>query len=137
MPVVGWLAGSSIEFYIKSFDHWIAFILLILVGGKMIKESYETEHKEYRFNPSRGWSLVILSVATSIDALAVGLSLAVIGTDIWYPAAVIGVITSILSLIGILLGKRIGDRFGKKIETIGGLILCFIGIRIVIEHVFF
>ena len=136
MPIIGWLAGRSIEVYIKSFDHWIALVLLIFVGGKMIIESYDGEHKEYRFNPSKGWNLVILSLATSIDALAVGLSLAFIGMEIWYPAVVIGLVTSGLSFAGILLGNCIGERFGKRIEFVGGLILCFIGIRIVIDHLF-
>ena len=134
MPIIGWLTGSSIEVYIKTFDHWIAFILLIFVGGKMIRESSDKQHKEYLFNPSKGWNLIILSVATSIDALAVGLSLAFIGNEIWYPAILIGLVTGGFSLAGIQLGKHIGDRFGKRIEFIGGLILCFIGIKIVVEH---
>ena len=137
MPIIGWYAGNSIEVYIKSFDHWIALVLLGFVGGKMIKESFEKEDKEYQFNPSKGWGLIVLSVATSIDALAVGLSLALVGMDIWYPAVIIGVTTAGLSLVGVLLGKRIGDRFGKRVELVGGLILCFIGIRIVVEHMFY
>lgn len=136
MPIIGWFAGSTIGDYIKSFDHWIAFILLAWVGGKMIKESFTDQQKEYNFNPSKGWNLIVLSVATSIDALAVGLSLSFIGVHIWHPAALIGIITGALSLVGILLGARIGGRCGKRAGLVGGLILCIIGIQIVIEHLY-
>lgn len=136
MPIIGWFAGSSINIYIRTVDHWIAFVLLAWVGSKMIKVSFADEHKDYQFNPSKGWSLIVLSIATSIDALAVGLSLAIIDTDIWYPAVLIGVITGGLSLVGIRLGSRIGERFGKRVEFVGGVILCLIGLRILIEHLF-
>ena len=137
MPIIGWLAGSSIEVYIKTFDHWIAFFLLNFVGIKMIIESFDKGEKEYHFNPSKGWSLIVLSVATSIDALAVGLSLAFVSNEILYPAILIGLVTGGLSLAGIRLGRRLGDRFGKRVEFVGGLILCVIGIKIVIAHVSF
>lgn len=134
MPIIGWFAGSTVESYIKSFDHWIAFVLLAWVGGKMIKESFETEQKDFHIDPSRGWNLILLSVATSIDALAVGLSLSIVGLDIFYPALFIGLITAGLSLVGIFLGTWFGQRFGKRIEFVGGLVLIFIGVRILISH---
>lgn len=137
MPILGWLTGSRIEVYIKSFDHWIAFALLAWVAGKMITESYAKEQKDYRLDPSKGLTLILLSVATSIDALAVGLSLAIIDTDIWQTAVLIGCITGGLSLIGISLGNHAGVHLGKRVKFIGGLILLAIGLRILFEHLFF
>jgi len=134
MPILGWLAGSTVVHYIEAVDHWVALALLAWVGGKMIRESFATEQRDYPFNPSRGWSLVLLSLATSIDALAVGLSLAVIGAAIWRSAVIIGVITAAMSLIGIYLGKSIGGALSKRAEFIGGLVLIFIGVKIVVEH---
>ncbi len=89
MPVIGWFSGRRIEPYIESFDHWVAFVLLFIVGGKMTK-SYTDHQKECSLNPSKGWVLVMLSIATSIDALAVALSLAFVGSGIWYPAVTAG-----------------------------------------------
>ena len=134
MPILGWMAGSTISSYIENMDHWLALALLGYVGGKMIKESFDRGPQKYRLNPSRGWSLILLSVATSIDALAVGLSLAFIGATIWSTAAIIGLITAALSLIGILLGKSVGGLISKRAELVGGLVLIFIGVKIVIEH---
>ena len=137
MPLLGYFLGSQFESYITNFDHWIAFLLLGYVGGKMIRDSFDTKHKEYSFDPSKGWNLVLLSFATSIDALAVGLGLALIDVTIWYPAFLIGIITAGLSLIGILMGYQIGQKFGKKVELFGGLVLLFIGFKIVLEHTLF
>lgn len=134
MPIIGWLGGVTIAPYIEQYDHWIAFVLLAFIGQKMIRESRSAEQKTFHLDPSRGWNLILLSVATSIDALAVGLSLAIINIDIWYPAVLIGIITAGLSLLGILLGNRIGNKFGKRIEMIGGVVLILIGIRIVMDH---
>ena len=137
MPILGWLAGTTFVHYIDSVDHWLALALLGFVGGKMIKESFDKEQKEYNLNPSRGWSLMLLSIATSIDALAVGLSLAMIGAKIWIPAMTIGIITAALSLVGIYLGKSIGGACSKRAEFVGGIVLIFIGLKIVVEHLFF
>ncbi len=136
MPVIGWYIGYTIEPIIQAFDHWIAFALLMYVGGKMIRAGLKTgpEIQESSGDPTTGITLVILSVATSIDALAVGLSLAIIRIDIWYPSIIIGVITGILSLVGLRLGHVLGEKFGKRMEIVGGIILCIIGIRIVITH---
>jgi manganese efflux pump family protein len=135
MPVIGWFIGIKIEPYVKSFDHWIAFFLLMYVGGKMIKESFNSGEEEVKSNPSKGITLIILSVATSIDALVVGLSLAMIKIDIWEPSVVIGVVTGFLSLTGIYIGRYLGKKFGNKMEFAGGLILIGIGLKILLSHI--
>ncbi len=137
MPVLGWLAGTAVEPYIAAFDHWIAFALLAFVGGRMLWESFsheeELEDRAGR-DPTAGWSLVMLSVATSIDALAVGLSLAIIRAPIVIPAMVIGLVAGAFTTAGMLLGRRIGTAWGKRVEVLGGLILVGIGAKILVEH---
>lgn len=135
MPVLGWLAGVTIERYIAAVDHWIAFGLLAFVGVRMILSGFHSEEQTRKNDPSRGWTLVLLSIAVSIDALAVGLSLGVIGLTIWYPAVVIGIVTGLVSWFGLRLGKRLGGLFGKRMEIVGGIILILIGIRILMAHV--
>lgn len=137
MPIIGWFLGINIAPFIAAIDHWIAFFLLFFIGAKMIYSSFQTKEETMQSNPSRGWSLVALSVATSIDALAVGLSLAVLDINIWYPSVIIGVVTASLSLIGIHLGTRLSEKFGSALEVLGGLILIFIGARILVTHLFF
>jgi len=136
MPVIGWFAGENLLRYIEGFDHWIAFGLLVLVGGKMIYESLRAEKDADRrpSDPTRRLSIVILSVATSIDALAVGLSLAFLRTNIFYPAAIIGIICFALTVAGSKLGPVVGGIAGKRAELAGGLILVAIGIKILVEH---
>lgn len=134
MPVLGWFAGRGVENLIRDWDHWVAFGLLVLIGGKAIREALQGEEDGVAGDPTRGWSLVVLSVATSIDALAVGLSLGVMGVVVWFPAAVIGVVTGGLSLLGVLLGRRLGARFGRRMSVVGGLVLVAIGIKILAEH---
>lgn len=137
MPVIGWFAGTSIERFIAVFDHWVAFALLSFVGVRMIRAGLREEGESYATDPSRGITLVMLSVAVSIDALAVGLSLAMVHISIWYPGVIVGVVTGALSMLGLLLGDRIGTRFGHRMEIAGGVILLLIGIRIVVSHVLF
>ncbi len=134
MPIIGWFAGTTIERYIASYDHWIAFGLLAFVGARMLRSGFDPNGEEKKSDPSRGWTLILLSIAVSIDALAIGLSLALIGMTIWYPAIVIGLVTGLMSWVGLQLGDRLGRRFGKRMEIIGGLVLIGIGIRIVIAH---
>lgn len=134
MPVLGWWAGSTVAHYIASVDHWLALALLSFVGVRMIRAALDPEGEAHVSDPSRGRTLIMLAVATSIDAFAVGLSLAMLKVEIWYPAAVIGVVTGSLSLLGLLLGGRLGKVFGKRMELLGGLILIGIGIRVVISH---
>jgi putative Mn2+ efflux pump MntP len=134
MPIVGWLAGLSLRDFISGIDHWIAFGLLSLIGCKMIYESVKMESAERSINPLNIYVLLMLSVATSIDALAVGVSFAFLKVSIITPVVVIGVVTFGLSLLGVFVGDRFGRFFEKKIEIVGGLILIGIGIKIVVEH---
>lgn len=134
MPVLGWLAGSSFAHLISSFDHWLAMGLLAFIGGRMIRSGLDADVATYVRDPSRGWNLVMLALATSIDALAVGLSLAMLQVSILYPSLVIGAVTASLSLLGLLVGHRLGQRFGKRMAVVGGVILVGIGLRILISH---
>ena len=136
MPIVGYLAGKLMENEIKDYDHWIAFALLLIIGLKMIKESFQSEDECEPSDPSRGFNLILLSVATSIDALAVGLSLGVLNRPIIFPSIVIGVVCSFFSIMGIALGRKISSFIGKRAETIGGILLIAIGIKILIEHLY-
>ncbi len=133
MPVLGWLAGRTLEPLIRNYDHWVAFGLLLLVGLHMIQAAVQGE-ETLRPDPSRGWTLVFLSVAVSIDALAVGLSLGVLGISVWYPALIIGIVTGLLSLVALRLGRDFGTRLGKPVEIIGGVVLIGIGLRILLSH---
>lgn len=134
MPIIGWLAGQTVRGYIESYDHWAAFGLLAFVGGKMIWEAFHADGKKERGDPTRGVTLLALSVATSIDALAVGLGLAMLNVNILYPSIVIGVVAAGLSALGINIGRAVGARFSHGVEIIGGLILIGIGTKILIEH---
>jgi len=134
MPVAGWLLGFGFREEIASVDHWLAFVLLAAVGGKMIYEAFKLEEAENPRNPMSISVLLVLSVATSIDALAVGLSLTFIKVPIATPALIIGAVTFALSYAGVYIGERFGHFFEKKIEVAGGLILIIIGLRILIEH---
>ena len=134
MPVIGWLAGQTIVKLVSAWDHWIAFALLALIGVRMIREAFSDEERPDDRDPTRGLSLVMLSIATSIDALAVGFSLSVIGVSIWFPAFIIGLVAGALTIIGMLMGRRIGDRWGSRVEILGGFVLIAIGVRILCEH---
>lgn len=134
MPIAGWLLGTSVARYIASLDHWIAFVLLAIVGGRMIYAALSPGEDKYDRDPSRGATLVMLSVATSVDALAVGLTLAMLDVEIWYASATIGLVTGLLSLLAIRLGNRLGARFGRRMEVVGGTILLCIGARILAQH---
>lgn len=134
MPLIGWSAGLTISTFIQDYDHWLALVLLAGIGGKMIydalRESKEVSHSD----PTRGLPLLMLSIATSIDALAVGLSLAFLKVAIFYPSVVIGTVAFAMTWIGMAFGERFGRVFGKKLEIAGGLILLGIGVKILLEH---
>ncbi len=137
MPLIGYLLGSTFSDYIVNFDHWIAFILLSLVGGKMLIEAFDDEHdgEKETFKISE---VFVLAIATSIDALAVGITLALIpDVEIVTSIVTIGIITFSLSYVGVIFGKKIGTKFGKIAEIFGGLVLVGIGTKILIEHLFF
>jgi manganese efflux pump family protein len=133
MPIIGWAAGTTLEPLIAPFDHWIAFLLLVVVGVRMLIPSDGTKAMQLD-DPSRGLMLLTLATATSIDALAVGLSLAMLNVSVWLPSVVIGIVAGGMSLVGIYLGSRLQVRLGRKAEILGGIILVFIAIRIVVEH---
>ena len=132
MTLLGWLMGVSFSSYITAFDHWIAFILLGFLGGKMIYESFGEE--ETTISSFSTKTLLTLGVATSIDALAVGVSMAFLITSIYFPAFIIGFVTFALSLIGVISGYRFGKIKGINVELFGGIILIAIGVKILIEH---
>ncbi len=136
MPLLGWYLGTKVEYLIVNIDHWIAFGLLLVIGIKMIQESFS--HKEglnvALKDPTRKWSLMLLSIATSIDAFAVGLSIAFLKVDIIAPIIVIGLVALAFTIVGMICGKRLGGYLGRKAELVGGLILIVIGIKILISH---
>ena len=137
MPLVGWMIGNSVKSLIEPVDHWIAFGLLSLIGGKMIIESFiDSETREIK-NPLDIKVILTLSLATSIDALAVGFSFATLLSKILIAVFIIGIVTFVASMLGILLGKRTGPTINRYAEVLGGLILVFIGIKILVEHLFF
>jgi manganese efflux pump family protein len=135
MTLLGWAAGSTIAAFIDGIDHWVAMALLGYVGANMIRSGLNKDGTSYSTNPSRGGTLMMLCVATSLDALAVGLSMAMLKTSIIFPALVIGVVASTLSTIGLLAGTRLGETFGKRMEIVGGIILIGIGVRVVLTHI--
>jgi putative Mn2+ efflux pump MntP len=131
MPVIGWYLGGTLAPLIAGVDHWIAFGLLAFVGGRMIRTGLSRDEASVPADPSRGLTLVALSVATSMDALAIGMSLAMLGVKIWYPSVVIGMVTAGLSLLGLRLGTRLGSRFGRRMGIMGGLLLIAIGLHLI------
>lgn len=133
MPIIGWFGGSTVSIYIQPVAHWIAFGLLTIIGIKMIYESFQMDETDDRCSLSLK-VLILLSIATSIDALAVGISLSCMQIDIIFPALLIGVITFAFSLFGVYLGKQFGHIFESKIEIFGGLVLIGIGVKILLEH---
>ena len=136
MPAIGYFLGSSFYDYISDYDHWIAFTLLAAIGLNMIREALSDE--EEGVDDSIGFrTMLVLAIATSIDALAVGISLAMTGDDILTSAVVIGVVTLLISAAGVKIGSVFGDRFGRKAELVGGAILILIGLRILLEHLGF
>jgi manganese efflux pump family protein len=135
MPVAGWALGVTVAPYIASVDHWVAFGLLAFVGGHMIYAAlWGAGDAQFARDPSRGTTLVMLSVATSIDALAIGLTLAMLGHGIWYASLVIGLVTGSLSFAAILVGRRAGAAVGARMGVVGGVALIAIGGRILAQH---
>ncbi|MBO4435036.1 MAG: manganese efflux pump [Bacteroidales bacterium] len=139
MPLIGWLLTSSFEHYIEAVDHWVAFAMLALIGGKMLWDGIKGEEED-GINPRKFWSRILLAVATSIDALAIGISFACNGYSsvsmMWAPIDIIGAGSFIFSVAGYLIGHKFGAAVNKKIRPsiLGGLILIGIGIKILIEH---
>jgi len=137
MPLIGSLAGLSVKEYIANYDHWVAFGLLSAVGGKMIYESFKIAPAKEFFNPSNIFVLLVLSIATSIDALAIGITISLLRVSIATAVIIIGLITFVLSYLGVFIGKKFGHFFESKIEALGGLVLICLGIKIIFEHLLF
>lgn len=133
MPILGWLGGISIKNLIEPVDHWVALGLLTILGIKMIVESFKN-NDEKDFDPLDNKIIVGMALATSIDALAVGISFALIDVNLIAAVLIIGTVTFLASMLGILFGKKMGGSFGQKMEIVGGLILIAIGIKIALEH---
>ena len=139
MPLIGWACGSRFSQYIVNVDHWVAFVLLSLIGGKMVYETFKDDENNVRDekNIMSFSNLTILAIATSIDALAVGVTFALVKVNVLSASVIIGIVAFILSFVGVMLGKKIGSVFQTYAERIGGLVLIGIGIKILIEHLFF
>ncbi len=137
MPLIGSLGGMSVKDYVVDYDHWVAFGLLAAVGGKMIYESFKIESAEKNLDPSNILVLLMLALATSIDALAIGITLPLIVSSIAVAVIIIGLVTFVLSYLGVFIGKKFGHFFESRIEAIGGLVLIGLGVKIVLEHTVF
>ena len=135
MPLIGYFLGSAFEKYVVSIDHWVAFILLSIIGGNMIKESRENNEEQ---NDSFAFlTMLLLAIATSIDALAVGITFAFLQVNIWIAIMIIGCTTFLCSIIGIKVGSVFGTKYKSKAELFGGAVLVIMGLKILIEHLFF
>ena len=135
MFVTGWLAGQTVGRYMEMWDHWVAFVVLSVIGCRAIVGAHrDSDGADQRADATRGMRLVALSIATSIDALAVGVGVAVLHTQVWVPALIIGFTTGGLSVVGMVFGSRIGAPLGKRAETLGGVVLIGIGVKILIQH---
>ena len=137
MPMIGWALGTQFESYITSIDHWIAFVLLALIGGKMVIEATKTEEEQEikQMDPPLDMKeMLLLAIATSIDALAVGITFAFLQYPIVEAMLIIGMTTFVLSIIGVYVGNAFGSRYQKRAEMAGGIILILIGLKILLEH---
>ncbi|MBY0178322.1 MULTISPECIES: manganese efflux pump MntP [Curtobacterium] len=135
MPLLGWLLGTTFARSIAAYDHWVAFGLLALVGGKMLWEAFRGhEDTDEDTDRLRIRELLVLAIATSIDALAVGVTLAFLPVSIGWAVLLIGITTAVLSFVGVAVGRRVGARFGKPAEIAGGVVLILIGVQVVLEH---
>jgi putative Mn2+ efflux pump MntP len=133
MPVVGWLVGASLAKQVGGYSQWLAFVLLVFVGGKMLWEARRKSRRSKR-DPTRGLTLITLSLATSLDALAVGLSMALLGVVVWLPCVVTGIVTAALSAVGTTFGGQIGPRWERWAEAVGGMVLIAMGARALVAH---
>lgn len=138
MPIIGWAAGTLFEKYITEFDHWIAFGLLLFLGGKMIYDVIfdKDDNKDGEEKPMKlgFFTLLVMAIATSIDALAVGVTFAFLKVNVWIAVSIIGATTFSFSLVGVGIGVKVGDKFKNKAEILGGVILILLGVKILLEH---
>ncbi len=133
MPMIGYFLGTTFESLVTTFDHWIAFVLLSVIGGNMIKESFDKE-EEKKNDDVDFKTMIVLALATSIDALAVGITFAFLDVNLLLAISIIGIITFIISILGVKVGNKFGDRYQNKAELVGGIILVVLGIKILLEH---
>lgn len=138
MPLIGWLLGTSFSRYIQAFDHWIAFVLLALIGGKMLWDVFHEDDEAIAAQKLDAKldhrELFMLAIATSIDALAVGIAFACLDVEIWSSVSIIGIVTFVISFCGVWIGNRFGSRFEKKAGIAGGIVLIGIGVKILADH---
>lgn len=137
MPFIGWMAGKTFSGYVAAIDHWVAFVLLGFIGAKMIYEAFHEDEECQTENPLRFRVLLLLAIATSIDALAVGVTFAFMKISVLPSVLTIGAITFVISTVGALIGKKAGTALGSRAEVVGGVILILMGIKILAEHLFF
>lgn len=133
MPMIGYFLGTTFESLVTTFDHWIAFVLLSVIGGNMIKESFDKEEEKKNDNVDFK-TMIVLALATSIDALAVGITFAFLDVNLLLAISIIGIVTFIISMLGVKVGNKFGDRYQNKAELVGGIILVVLGIKILLEH---
>lgn len=133
MPVIGYILGSAFEVFVTKIDHWIAFALLAFIGVNMLKDAFTNNTDNLNENVDFK-TMIILAIATSIDALAVGITFAFLQVNIAISSVIIGIVTFIISIIGVKIGNKFGDKYERKAEVVGGFILIFMGIKILLEH---
>ncbi len=134
MPLIGGFGGLLLKNYIEAYDHWVAFVLLFVVGLKMILEGIKGDDEKRDYFNIR--NILIISLATSIDALAIGISFGLLKINIWIASLIIGLVTFIVSIVGVLLGNKIGEKYAERSEIIGGIILILLGLKILNDHIF-
>lgn len=134
MPLLGWGLGTGLAHWIARYDHWLAFLVLGYVGGRMIWQAGTKRELKFSCDPTRGWLLLWLSVATSLDAFAVGLGWGMVEQNLWLGAVVIGLVAGLMTILGLRSASRLGARWGSRAEKAGGLLLILIGLKILLEH---
>jgi putative Mn2+ efflux pump MntP len=134
LPLIGWFFGKELRPLVANYDHWIAFGLLAILGIKMIMESLSADKEERKLDPLKFWVMIYLSFATSIDALVVGFGFAMLQVSILWAIFLIGAVTFLVAMLGMLIGKQTGSKFGKRMEIVGGFILILIGVKILVTH---
>ncbi|MCS7304565.1 MAG: manganese efflux pump MntP family protein [Thermoguttaceae bacterium] len=134
MPLLGWAAGTGLAHWIAQYDHWLAFLVLAYVGVRMIHQARKPKELKFPGDPTRGWMLVMLSIATSLDAFGVGLGWGMVEENLWGGAVVIGLVAGLITMIGLRTASRLGARWGQRAEVAGGMLLILIGLKILLEH---
>lgn len=137
MPLVGWLIGSTFKSIIEDYDHWVAFILLLGIGGKLIYDGIKNSAEEVKANPTKNMLLAGMALATSIDAMILGIGFGLIEINIWLAMLIIGSTTFLFSSVGVFVGEKLGNKINKGIEIFGGIVLIGLGLKILLEHIYF